>query len=76
MFGLNFQRNNMTYEEPNMVYFSKQLAQNVGMQPLIQVRFIVLQIKKVYMVTFFFLRAKTRFGRQGEILQLPLLHTR
>jgi hypothetical protein len=38
----------MTYEEPNMVLFSGAGIRNVGMQPLIQVRFIVPD-QKVYM---------------------------
>jgi predicted metalloprotease len=38
----------MTYEEPNMVLFSGAVNTECGMQPLIQVRFIVPD-QKVYM---------------------------
>jgi predicted metalloprotease len=64
----------MTYEEPNMVLFSA-VNTGVGMQPLIQVRFIVLQIKKYIWITPFE-ELKTRFGAQGGILQPHVMLTR
>jgi hypothetical protein len=43
----------MTYKEPIMVLFSGAVSTEVVMQTLIQVRFIVLQIKSIYGLHFF-----------------------